>query len=331
MNGTVLIDAIVRQTTVLIAQLATGIGGRATLAHTANQVFTSLVRELREQGVSNKGIADMFGLTLRTYHSKVSRLSESSTDRGRPLWEALLGYIERSGSVRRADILSRYSTDDDRLVRGVLRELVDSGLVFRSGSGDGTFYRAARPDEMPGGDRADDGDRLARLLWVGIKRFGPVRHHELSNLVPAETSEIDRALTRLMEEGHVQKHGTEPAATYSAEEVVITAEDPAGWEAAVFDHYQALVTTVTAKLRTRTAETAERDWIGGSTYSYDVWPGHPSFDETVSFLKATRERALSLRNRIERHNATHSAPSGEPLKVLVYFGQTVLGLDNNDF
>ncbi len=48
MNVNLLIDAIVRQTTVLIAQLATAAGARAALSHTANQVFLELVRELKE-------------------------------------------------------------------------------------------------------------------------------------------------------------------------------------------------------------------------------------------------------------------------------------------
>lgn len=39
MNVNALIDAIVRQTTILIAQLATLGSGRAQLAHNANQVF----------------------------------------------------------------------------------------------------------------------------------------------------------------------------------------------------------------------------------------------------------------------------------------------------
>ena len=50
MNVTLLIDAIVRQTTILIAELATASGTRAPLAHTANQVFLDLVHELKEQG-----------------------------------------------------------------------------------------------------------------------------------------------------------------------------------------------------------------------------------------------------------------------------------------
>jgi hypothetical protein len=65
MNATLLIDAIVRQTTVLIATLATAAGHRAPLARVADQVFSDLVGELKEQGLGNKVIADMFGMALR--------------------------------------------------------------------------------------------------------------------------------------------------------------------------------------------------------------------------------------------------------------------------
>lgn len=79
MNVNVLIDSVVRQTTILIAQLATSVGGRAPLTHIANQVFVDLTKELRQQGLGQKVIADMYGMALRTYHDKVRRLSESRT------------------------------------------------------------------------------------------------------------------------------------------------------------------------------------------------------------------------------------------------------------
>jgi hypothetical protein len=132
MNVNVLIDAIVRQTTVLIAQLATAAGLRAPLAHTANQVFLDLVRELKEQGVGNKVIADMFGLALSTYHSKIRRLSESRSERGRSLWKATLAFIKERGAVTQADVLKRFQYDDGPSVRGVLNDLVESGMVFRA-------------------------------------------------------------------------------------------------------------------------------------------------------------------------------------------------------
>jgi hypothetical protein len=47
-----LIDAVVRQTTVLIAQLSTSAGIRAPLAHIADQIFLDLARQIEAQGVS---------------------------------------------------------------------------------------------------------------------------------------------------------------------------------------------------------------------------------------------------------------------------------------
>ena len=88
MNVPLLIDAVVRQTTVLIAQLATTGGVRAPVAHLANQVFLDLAREFESQGVSRKVSADMFGMALRAYLRKIQRLTESSTEHGRSLWEA---------------------------------------------------------------------------------------------------------------------------------------------------------------------------------------------------------------------------------------------------
>src|SRR5512138_3310749 len=103
-----LIQAIVRQTTILIAQLATSRGVRAPLAQVANQVFLDLVSELDRQGVSRKVSADMFGVGLRTYRRKIQRMSESSTDRGRSLWEAVLGYVQARTMVRRVEVLKRF-------------------------------------------------------------------------------------------------------------------------------------------------------------------------------------------------------------------------------
>jgi hypothetical protein len=76
-----LVDAIVRQTTVLIAQLSTAAGVRTPLAQVADQVFLELARELEGQGIGRKVAADMFGLALRSYQKKITRLSGSVTSR----------------------------------------------------------------------------------------------------------------------------------------------------------------------------------------------------------------------------------------------------------
>src|SRR5690349_24211912 len=100
MNPQLLIDAIVRQTTVLIAQLSTTAGVRAPLARVADQVFLELAREIEAQGVGRKVAADMFGLALRSYQKKLVRLNASVTDKNRTLWEAVLDFL-RDGSKPR--------------------------------------------------------------------------------------------------------------------------------------------------------------------------------------------------------------------------------------
>src|SRR5690606_6973640 len=116
MTVELLIHAIVHQTTILIAQLATLGGARAPLAQVANQVFLELARELERQGVSRKVSADMFGLGLRTYRRKIQRLSESATERGRSLWEVVLEYVREHEKVTRGELLLRFSLDDEAQV-----------------------------------------------------------------------------------------------------------------------------------------------------------------------------------------------------------------------
>lgn len=143
MNTQLLIDSIVRQVTVLIAQLATSGGVRAPIAHIANQVFVELARELEAQGVSRKVGADMFGMALRGYLRKLQRLTEGQTDSGRTLWRAVLDHIVSRPLVTRADILERFKRDDQLQVSAVLRDLKESGLVFSSGRGDPREFSGA--------------------------------------------------------------------------------------------------------------------------------------------------------------------------------------------
>lgn len=84
---------------VFTAQLATAGGVRAPLASLANRVFLDLTNELRNQGLTHSVIADMFGITLRSYHRRVRELDQSQTVAGSTVWEAVLGFLREHEPV----------------------------------------------------------------------------------------------------------------------------------------------------------------------------------------------------------------------------------------
>lgn len=330
MNVKILIDTLTQQTTVLIAQLATTAGIRAPLAHVANQIFLDLSNELEAQGVTRKVAADMFGLALRSYQLKIQRLSESLTERDRSLWEAVLDYIRDQKVVRRVDVLTRFVHDDDSSVKGILRDLVESGLVFQTGRGNQTSYRAASDEEIEQIVAGESQDSLALLLWIAIYRSGPVTFTQLLPMTGADEDDLQDALDQLLDEGRVTAEllaadgECDDELYYSCDTCLIPMDDAAGWEAAVFDHFNAMVTALCVKLRQLRLKTLPSDVVGGSTYSFDVPEGHPHEDEVLALLEETRERVSELREKVTAHNEEHGREGESGRKVTFYFGQSVV-------
>jgi DNA-binding MarR family transcriptional regulator len=317
-----LIHAIVRQTTILIAQLATSRGVRAPLAQIANQVFIDLVRELERQGVSRKVSADMFGLELRTYRRKIQRLSESATDRGRSLWEVVFEYVKTHALVTRREVLERFPNDDEGQIRAVLRDLCESQLVFSSGSGTSTSYRAASDDELATLQRKQGLEGADELLIALMYREGPLTLEEIAERAQADAAAVEPALARLLAAGRVERLEGEDGPRYRAGALVIPLGAPVGWEASVFDHFKALVTTILSRLSdNRTA--ALDDHVGGSTYTIDVWQGHPLADEVLGTLGRLRSQLGALRARAVEFNATHRLPESH-MRVVIYAGQCLI-------
>ncbi|WP_437951840.1 hypothetical protein WME98_14440 [Sorangium sp. So ce296] len=202
-----LIQPIVRQTTVLIAQLATSGGWRAPLAQLADQVFQDLATELERQGVSRKVSADMFGMGLRSYQRRVRRITESSVERGRSLWEAVLDYIRRRGITPRAEILRVFAAEDDVLLRGVLFDLCESRLIFQAGQGAQVVYRAVSDEELGALRALRSGEGVDELAWAIIYREGPLTRDELLQRTHIERAELDAVLGRLVESAQQAPNG----------------------------------------------------------------------------------------------------------------------------
>jgi hypothetical protein len=325
-----LIQCLVRQMTILIAQLATTGGARAPLAQVASQVFLDLVDELNRQGVGRKISADMFGMGLRTFQRKIQRLQESSTDRGQSLWQAVLDYICKQKIVTRTSIQDRFANDDPAQIRGLLRDLCESGLVFSTGQGDGTLYRAASEDELRAFRQVRSSEGLEELVWAIVYHNGPVTIERLLALTHLEESELQSPLERLVASSRVEVQAVDSGRLYKATPLCVPMGAPAGWEAAIFDHFQAMVKTICSRLREDRTTANAADIIGGSTFSLDVWQGHPLEEEVCGTLAKVRDMLIELRQRTDAYNASSGIPE-QHQQVVIYVGQTVIaqGVDRD--
>jgi hypothetical protein len=329
MNTRLLIDSIVRQTMVLIAQLSTAAGIRAPLSHVANQVFLDLVTELERQGLGRKVIADMFGLALRSYQEKVQRLGESTTERNVTLWEAVYQYLQQQEVTSRAQVLLRFARDDVRSVRGILNDLVETGLVYRTGRGHETVYRLAAHEDLARALGSARTEADAAIVWVTVYRNGPIGADALGERLGLDAVKLQPLLQRLIDEGRIVRDGSAADAPLRAESCLIQASEPAGWEASVLDHYGAVVGTVCARLAGTAGRAGNSDAVGGSTFSFDVWDGHPYRERVRSLLQKTRADTAALWDEVRAFNTRTDKPEKHDC-VTFYFGQNVQAEGTNE-
>ena len=321
MNVQALIDAVVQQTTLLIAQLATAGGIRAPLAHIASQVFLDLSRELNDRGVSRKVAADMFGMALRSYHAKIRRLEESETDPSRrSLWEAVFEFVQEHSPVSQQQVLMRFRHDSDPLVRGVLYDLVETGLVYQSGSGDQRVYREVPDSDLSTLREMENARSLYWMVWMYVYRNGPLGSDVIATQLSLEDDELESVLENLLAEQRIEQ--TDEG--YVSQDCFIPMDEAAGWEAAVFDHYSALTTALSTKLRQMRQRTLPEDEVGGSTYTFDIWDGHPMADEARSLLKSVRAEVSDFNQRLREYNDEHLDEDTEVTEVVFYLGQAIV-------
>jgi hypothetical protein len=314
----ILIDSIMRQTTVLIAQLSATAGIRAPLAHLADEVFLTLSRELEYQGVSRKVVADMFGLALRSYQRRVQRLRESATEEGKTLWQSVLEYLQDQGRATRRSLLDTFQNDDPEAIAAVLNDLVQSGLASRTGSGVTALY-AVTPDE----DRqalAREGrlEMAATLVWLDLCRHPGTNTGDAAARIGVDEELVLTSLAELRNQGRVTKG---PEGRLLADGMVIPVGAEAGWEAAVFDHFQAVAAALTLKLRDGNTRSAAADTTGGATLTFEICDGHPLADRVIGLLARARKEIGELWQEVEAYNAQHAIPEGDAQRVTFYFGQ----------
>lgn len=328
MDTKLLIDAIVQQTTVLIAQLSTAAGIRAPLARLADQVFLELSREIEAQGISRKVAADMFGLAIRTYQKKVQRVTESASEPNRTLWEAVLEHMAAHESQTRRELSARFRRDDPIVVGSVLNDLTSSGLLYRTGMGDHAIFRVVAEHELTRGRSDARREALAPLIWLFTYRAGGSTPATLRAQFQVEPSEVDAAVALLEEQGQLARDGEGESTTFAASPFVVPVGAEHGWEAAVYDHFQTVVKAIASKVRSGEARSAQDHLNGGATLTFDVSPEHPQRDEVLGLLKRVRAEVNELWTSVQAYNDGHPIADDRKTEVAFYFGQCVTGPDD---
>ncbi len=322
MNVRLLVDGLVRQTTVLIAQLSTTAGVRAPLAHVADQVFLDLSREIEGQGVGRKVAADMFGMALRSYQKKVQRLTASVTDSNQTLWQAVLEFL-RDGSKSRARIDTRFAYDHARDVGAVLNDLVASGLVYCTGKAESAIYGLTSEADLHAVATDRDLRSIANVVWLHAFLGEGRTEADFAARLMIPPPVVSKAVTLLLQERRL-KQG--PDGSFLATDVVIPVGATEGWEAAVLDHFRAVASVIATKAASGKAS-AETDEVGGATLTFNLYPGHPQEKAVRALLSSVRAQANALWQAVTAH-AAERPRTDDDFKVTFYFGQTIQEADD---
>jgi hypothetical protein len=344
-SASVLIDEILRQTTVLVAQISTSAGLRAPLSKIADRVFFELAREIEAQGVTRKVAADMFGMALRTYQKRVQRLRESQSVRERTLWEAILAFIESTGSTSRAQIDKRFARDPEEQRGAVLLDLLQSGLVYSTGRGEQTIYGPTTDTDRRALRAIAENEALSNLAWLTLYQGGPLSLDELASRLECSRERAEDLAQQLRDAGRLEALGPmgDPLPTPTLEagrasserfapgtllrtrNLMIEAAEAAGWEAAFLDHFRAVAAALGNKLRLGASRSTPG--VGGATYAFNVYPGHPQEGEINTLFARVREQIDALWHAVSAYNQSHPLPERHS-KLVFYVGQNMISEDD---
>jgi hypothetical protein len=226
------------------------------------------------------------------------------------------------GGVPRKEIFERFLHDDENAVAAVLNDLVSSGLAYATGHGGSALYGLTTFQDRERLARQDLEEAAAAMIWLVVYREGPIDVAGLGRRLALDAAELETALGELLQEGRVRLDPSTGRYSSAAMSVAIGAR--MGWEAAVFDHFQAVSKAIAAKLRLG-PQSREADVIGGATLSFDLDPNHPLGGEVHGLLRAVRAQVNELWHKVSVYNREHRLDDERRIKLTFYMGQNVEG------
>ena len=226
--------------------------------------------------------------------------------------------------VTRREVADHFAKDDEDALGSVLHDLVTSGLVYSSGQGRSTVYQATAENAFAALVNETSAESVQSMVWALVYHQPGVSAAELAERLRLEPELVARAIRGLTAEGRLRV--VEPTEQrLEAATLVVPVDSETGWEAAVFDHFQAMVSAIGQKVRRGALRSRRSDRVGGATITFDLCAGHPLEHETLGLLERVRGDVNALWERVCAHNAAHPIPEEERVRVRFYFGQSVIG------
>ncbi|MEZ4267485.1 MAG: hypothetical protein R3F39_13990 [Myxococcota bacterium] len=323
MNFSNLVERMVPLVAELFATLKVTDPLRMDFAGIAEKTVHDLVGVLRQEGLTNEEIAAALDLSIAGFYRKVKDLRETySPGEGtrRPtLWEHVYDFVlEQSGGsgdrpVTYTAIEARFPQLTPERLGAMLRYLVRFGRLSMTGHGASRRYRIVEREQPTGATYHD--------AVVTLYRDGPLTRVELAQRLETDEDACDAWLARLRDAGRLEETTVGRQKTrYRATGYHIEPDEPAGYEAALWDHFQAVVRAICMKVRLGATQASMRDLIGGTTFSFDLPVDDPLYAEISGFLAETRQRMEAW---LVRHGEMEPRPGARSVRVTIYTGQMV--------
>ncbi|HEX2878264.1 MAG TPA: hypothetical protein VHO25_01880 [Polyangiaceae bacterium] len=157
------------------------------------------------------------------------------------------------------------------------------------------------------------------LILAIAYRLGPCTVTELHRATGYPTAKLQAGLDRLVKAGRMELNGQR----YTAKSLIVPMGSSVGWEAGVFDHVRAVVQTLCERARAIDPVPGAYQHVGGSTYTCEIWSGHPLEDLVKGQLEAIRLDCHEVRKRVAEYNKQHGLKPRHQ-QVITYVGQCVL-------
>lgn len=302
---------------------------RMDFAGIAQKTVLDIVEGLRTEGLTNHEIAAALDLSMAGFYRKLKDLREtySADDAGArrrmTLWEQLYELVlERSGGDARQPV--RYVTIEQAFpaltaerLGTILRYLVRYGHLSVTGHGATREYRLV--------EREPAGEATYHDAVVTLYRDGPLSLTDLATRLDTPEATCRAYIERLGSAGKLETLQTadEPA-LFRATGYHIEPEASEGYEAALYDHFQAVVRAICKKIRSKDHQARYADLQGGTTFSLDVEVDDPMYAEISGFLAETRVKM----ERWLDYVTTNPPKTGQrAVTVTIYTGQSVEDLE----